>query len=240
MWILVERSNSLKQWRRWNLDPVWICCFKERVEQKVIHKVTACLTLGNETNLCFGENIQEKRRRKKKKPQGDGMKDIYWKKRKLSKFGKVMVLYEPQLTNVMLSVVTGMENSRWETSFANSPWMGWRNLLSSSMNSLFFFLCVLGVQIPDNEEDLSVKWHVCSYHSASTLAFWKKPFHLILCGMAQDFFVKVKKLKFWQGWWWNNLTPQLCGYRWSSTWGTFFQQVIESMKLAACSLAVIH
>lgn len=34
-----------------------------------------------------------------------------------------MVVYESKPTNVMLSAVAGMENSRWKTFFANSPWM---------------------------------------------------------------------------------------------------------------------
>lgn len=123
-----RKINSLKLCGRWNLDPVWICFFKESVEQKVIPKVMACLTLGDEPNLCFGEDIQKKEKKKKKKSQGEGIKGMYWEKRQSSKLGKVMVVYESKPTNVMLSAVAGMENSRWKTFFANSPWMEWRSL----------------------------------------------------------------------------------------------------------------
>lgn len=66
-----RKINSLKLCRKWNLDPVWICCFKESVEQKVIPKAKACLTLGKELNLCFGEDIQKKEKKKKKWRRGN-------------------------------------------------------------------------------------------------------------------------------------------------------------------------
>lgn len=62
-----RKISSLKLCRRWDLDPVWICCFKESVEQKVIPKTNACLTLGNKPNLCFGEDIQKKEKKGRKK-----------------------------------------------------------------------------------------------------------------------------------------------------------------------------
>lgn len=128
-----RKINSLELCRRWNLDQVWICCFKESVEQKVIPKAKACLTLGNELNLSFGEDIQKNE--KKKKKQEEWIKDMFLQKRQSGKLGKVMVMYECKPTNVTLSAMASVENSRWESLFANSPLMERR---SSSYLSEWF------------------------------------------------------------------------------------------------------